>query len=596
MFWKKKKSESASGFTKTSKSGFSSSESDELDESTTLWEKLTQLGVPHNAINWFSDFEAIDFESKAPEALKKVHADFLSSIEGVLDAVADNSDSEEMRELVSRVKILAASYNPQIMPDMEINIRQLSAVDIRDSKLGKKLLAALDKQEINYFDTSASGIPEEADGIFMRWDNTNEGHLNLQYLRTYEDEAGKEIAYWHTYVLASNRPIDYRYIPHSKGGDPFADIGDRLSSPEGQYNLKWALPALLKDVAFLAETPFPSTAGLMTFTRDLAFEGVPQKSRPRPAFAILPDEMFAYTHDIDGWEIAPLKPPHTAVFGWVLTEDSLSNLDKIIPVVSSGCTFALNLFESGETNHVGLFNGLDWHSYLRQPSVLSATKPEEYGQRYTSEWLTLAEYSRRNAYVMENYNDVYNAPSSQDRRDGFEDLLQNGADRFVLHAANSMVFGEYLDSVISSDDELEEALEILSMAFSLDVDNDFGECQATNALSNSGVLYYQAGKLDLAEQQLQQALSRAGGEPEGGSEDEANYVLSLVYEELGKSDEAEEYRELGSDYNSAPRLRRPGSKTTKTSSAKPGGKFCTSCGQAFLKPEQKFCSGCGAKR
>ena len=117
---------------------------------------------------------------------------------------------------------------------------------------------------------------------------------------------------------------------------------------------------LLVQMAFLAETPFPSTAGLMTFTRDLAFEGVPQKARPRPAFAIVQDEMFAYTHDIDGWEIAPLKPPHTAIFGWVLTEDSLSNLDKIIPVVSSGCTFALNLFESGETNHVGLFTGLDW--------------------------------------------------------------------------------------------------------------------------------------------------------------------------------------------------------------------------------------------
>lgn len=596
MFWKKKKSESASGFTKSSKSGFSSEEPDEIDESSSLWDKLTHVGIPHNAVNWFSEYEAVDFDSNAPKELKKVHADFLASVLDSLDTVAANSDSEETIEIVSTLKDIAKIHSIQVIPEMEVRLRDWTAFDIRNTQLGKKLMSALDKMEVKYFHTSEYQIPGDSDGLYMVWNKTNEGHLNLQYLRVYEDEKGKEIAYWHTYVLASNRPIDYRYVAQSKGGDPFAELENRYSSPEGRYNLKWALPAVLKDVAFLAETPFPSTAGLMTFTRDLALEGVPQKSRPRPAFEILTDETLAYTHDVDNWEIGRLKPPHTVVFGWMLTEDSLSHLDKIIPLVSNGCTFALNLFESGETDHAGLFTGLDWNCYLRQPSMLAITKPQEYGQRYTSEWLTLAEYSRRHAYVMTNYNEVYNSESSQVRRDGFEDLLQNGADRIVLHAANSLVFGEYLDAVISSEDQLEEALEILSMAFSLDIDNDFGESQATNAMSNSGVLYYQAGKLDLAERQLQSALSRAAIEPEGGSEDEASYVLSLVYQELGKFDEAEKYRSLGSDYNSASSLRRPGSSSHNSLPTKPAGKFCTSCGEAFLKAEQKFCSGCGAKR
>jgi hypothetical protein len=401
--------------------------------------------------------------------------------------------------------------------------------------------------------------------------------------------------------LASNRPIDYRYVAASKGGKPFADgLGDDapFSSPEGQYNMQWVIPALMKDVAFLAETPFPSTAGLISFTRDLAFDGASAKARPKPAFAIVRDEMFGFTHDSAEWEFSDIKPPHTVLFGWVLTEDSMAEFTKVIPVISSGCAFALNLFEEGEQERVGIWNGMDWDMKLRQPAALSSSNAEKYGQRYPVEWMTIPEYSRRHALVVEEYNDVYGAERGSDRREGFEDLILNGADKYVLHAANSLVYGEYLDSVVSDEAELEEALEILAMAFHLDPDNEFGDAQATNALSNAGVLYYQAGKLDLAERTLLHALERAGGDDEDSNGDEASFVLSLVYEELGESDKADEYREMSEElggYSSASKLRRPRVNPGKTNGSSSGRKFCTNCGQAFLKTDQKFCSGCGTK-
>ena len=136
------------------------------------------------------------------------------------------------------------------------------------------------------------------------------------------------------------------------------------------------------------------------------------------------------------------------------------------------------------------------------------------------------------------------------------------------------------------------------MAFHLDPDNEFGDAQATNALSNAGVLYYQAGKLDLAERTLLHALERAGGDDEDSNGDEASFVLSLVYEELGESDKADEYREMSEElggYSSASKLRRPRVSPSEAKGASSGRKFCTNCGQAFLKTDQKFCSGCGTK-
>lgn len=599
MFWKKKESQPKSGFSKSSKSGFGSAEDDEeLEDTRSLWEKLTQPGVAYNATVWFSEFEASDLEANGSTEMKRIHADYLATIEAALDVVEKNSDSEETRVVFSSLKSVAQNYNPQIFPSMELKLSDLEPVEIHDSKLGKKLLSALDLAGIKYLDTSVNELPEEATGVFMRWENTPEGNLNFQYIRIYKTDSGEEIAFWHTPLLASNRWIDYRYVAESKGGDPFAGFDrKRFSSPEGQYNLQWGLPAILKNVAFMAETPFPSTAGMFTFTRDLGFEGVSAKARPKPAFAIVEDELIPFTHSPDDWEVQTLKPSHMTLFGWVLTEDSLKSAEKVFAVVSSGCAYAVHVMEDGESNYADLFTGLDWYTYLRQPVVLADTKPEVYGQRYPAEWMTMPEYSRRHDYIWSNYNDVNSSPSSQERRDGFEDLLQHGADRYVLHAANSLVFGEYLDSVINSEEELETALEILALAFNLDLDNDFGECQSSNALSNSGVVYYQAGNLDLAKRQLLGAIDRSEGiDFDCGSEDEVNYVLSLIYEELGDEDQASEHRQLGEGYNSKDRLRRPGSKHPATPARKAAGKFCTSCGQEFLKVEQKFCSSCGAKR
>lgn len=566
MFWKKRESKPTSGLGSHEAGG-------EQEDSRTPWEKLTQPGVAVNAATWFNEFQVIDLDANGSMEMKKVHADYTS------------------------LKSVAQSYNPQVFPEMELNLDELHPIEIHESDLGKNILAALDALDIKYFNTSLSELPELATGVSMRWEDTPEGNLNLQFVRIYVDANGKELAFWYTHLLASNRPIDYRYIAQSKGGNPFAyESEERFSSPEGQYNLKWALPSILKNIAFMAETSFPSTAGMLTFTRDLAFEGIPAKARPRPAFAIVSDEMYPFTHEPE-WNAEPLKPSQTVFFGWVLTEESLLLPEKVMTLVSSGCSYALEVIEDGETNHSGLFTGVDWNTYLRQPVVLASTKPEAYGQRYPAEWITLPEYSRRSAYVKMNYNDVYNLPHSQERRDGFEDLLQNGCDQYVLHAANSLVFGEYLDSVIYSDEDLEIALEILAMAFSLDPSNYFEDCQATNALCNAGILYYQAAKLDLAEKHLHEVIDFGCGSDSGyGNDDEANFVLSLLYEELGNEEAAQKHRDLGQDYNNRSKLRRPSSIDSATTSTMHEGKFCTSCGKVFLRAQQKFCPGCGKER
>lgn len=600
MFWKKKKSEPSAGLTKSSKGGFGGESAAPEEEPGLHWQNINDPVVVGNSLIWFDEFESLNFEASGAKELHKVHGDFISVINRTLDAVLERNNDPDTAEFVLRRKAIASEYNPHIFPEMEFSPRDLESVAIRESKLGKGLLAVLDKVGIDYYDITSLDESEDSPGVWLRWNDTDSGFLNLQFLKVFKDKTGKEFAYWYTHLLASNRPIDYRYIAQSKGGDPFfsMDMG-QSSSPEGQYNMKWALPSLLKTVAFLAETPFPSSAGMIGLSRDLAFGGVSAEARPRPAFGVVRDEIFAFTHDLDDWEVQGIKPPHTVLFGWTITQDSVEEFSKILPVISSGCSLALNLFEEAEQEFVGLFTGMDWDMQLRQPAALASVIPDEYGHRFPGEWMTIPEYSRRNAHVTNNYNEVYNSPSSLGRREGFVDLLENGADRYVLHAANSLVFGEFLNSVTTSEEELETALEILSMAFSLDPDDEFEDGQATNAMSNGGVLYYQAGKLDLAEKMLQWALDRGSGEGHFGSSDEANFVLSLVYEELGESDKAEEYRELSEElggYNSASKLRRPGVSPIKASGSAIGRKFCTNCGQAFLKTDQKFCSGCGTKR
>jgi hypothetical protein len=601
MFWKKRKSESGSGFTKPSRSGLGNADFGAEEGRDSYWDKLTQVQVSENAVKWFEEFQPTDFRSRGTEVQVEVHEDFIETIHKVIDQLSGSSTDPDGVDFGQIVKAVASDYNPTVFPDMEFNPAALDSIDIGQSKLGKKLLAALDKAGIAY-GTSPGNNSGLEPSIFMRFQDTPADNLNLQYLRIYEDESGKECAYWHVQLLASNRPIDYRYIAASKGGKPFADgfwEGARFSSPEGEYNMKWVIPALMKDVAFLAENPFPSSAGLISFSRDLGFDGAPAKARPKPAFAIVRDEMFRFTHDSDEWEFNDIKPPHTLLFGWMLTEDSLAEFGKVLPVISSGCAFALSLFEEGEQERIGIWNGMDWDMKLRQPSALSSSNAEKYGQRYPAEWMTIPEYSRRHALVVEEYDDVYGADRGSERRERFEDLILHGADRYALHAANSLVFGEYLNSVISDEAELETALEILAMAFHLDPDDVFGDAQATNALSNAGVLCYQAGKLDLAERTLLHALERASGEDKASQGNEACFVLSLVYEELGKPDKADEAREMSEElggYRSGSKLRRPAVGPSKAKGSSSGRKFCTNCGQAFLKTDQKFCPGCGTKK
>jgi hypothetical protein len=310
----------------------------------------------------------------------------------------------------------------------------------------------------------------------------------------------------------------------------------------------------MKDVAYLAEAAHSNGTDQGRSTRDQAFAGVSQKARPIPTFSIQSYSSFNFGHA--GWPMSPIIPPHSVAFGWLLTKESLGELEGIIPIVSAGCTLALNIFEEGEEHHP-----TEWGSVLRHPAVLAQGKPEIYGHRFAAQWMTTPEYSRRHAYVVSSYDEIYNMDRGAERVEGFEDLITNGADRYVPHAANSLVFGEYLHSVQRDELALETALEILAMAFHMDSEDNFGDSQATNAFSNSGVLYYQAGKLDLAERTLLDALDRASGDLEGGSEAEASFVLSLIYRELGDTDRAEEYAQMCEEfggYGSAGKLRQPG--------------------------------------
>lgn len=491
MFWNKKKTEPTSGFTKSSKPGFSKDEEIVPEENASHWNLLSDPAVSHNALIWFSEMKPTEFPANAGKAEIRVHEDFIEGIETSLQGLAETSSEPDFQQSVSVLRTYAQNFNPQVLPEMELNLGSCEQVEIRESRLGQKIISFLESQGVIYTDTSELGLDEEFSGILVRWHDTDAGHPNLQYLRIYEDSHGVEFAYWHTHLLASNRPIDYRYVPKSKGGKPFSELTkDYSPSPEGSYNLKWALPSLLKNLAFLAENPLRNSAGDFTFTRKTAFDGTAPKSQPLPAFAIMRDETFGFTHNDKDFQFGPIKPPHTVLFGWVLTEKTLEEIEKVIPAILAGCSFALNLVEEGERENAGVITGWDWGTTLRQPSVLTLIKPEVYGHRFPSHWLTIPEYSRRHAYIWSQYDEVYNLPSSTKRIERFGELIENGTDRYVLHAANSLVFGEYLDSVVTSEEDLETAIEVLAMSFSLDSDNDFGEFQATNSFTNLGALYY----------------------------------------------------------------------------------------------------------
>lgn len=187
MFWNKKKTEPSSGFTKSTKSGFSSDDGGSSDEKLSRWSLLSNSVVSHNALIWFREMKPTEFAGNAGKDELRVHKDFIKGIDTSLQDLAETSSESDFQYLVSTLRDFAERFNPQVFPEMEVNLGSCDQVEIRESDLGQKIILASESQGVRYIETSELGIDEEASGILIRWHDTDAGHPNFQYLRVYED-------------------------------------------------------------------------------------------------------------------------------------------------------------------------------------------------------------------------------------------------------------------------------------------------------------------------------------------------------------------------------------------------------------------------
>lgn len=526
----------------------------------------------------------------------------------------------------------------KLIPDLVITPESLGEqVPIEETKVGLALIEALSRNEINWFYRTQYPIDHfrhiELDDVkdegIAQW-ATYFGMPLAQTFRVYRDDKGNEKVYWSAPMLVSTRDFT-SMTSFTFGGTEYSISEEDLKKgaiPFGEWSTKLFIPAFLKRLFFLAETPFPSQ--IFSMSRSIAFKDLDESAFPKPAVMHRKNHFVqsAFATGDEGFLYSGTFMPDVIEAGWLFSTEDQEEIQTILEVVTSGLTKLATYLEDGYLNYRtndypfpydnGLLAGVTFDDrYVPGLSALGR-----------SQWIPGVRIgillNETNELTAEYYADPQHNSHSAEFRNKAELIVFDGAGAFVPSMTDTLTYSWLLNEKNwGLIDQVQSSAEKLGVAN-----------EAANVLSNWGIAKYLQGQISEAIELFNRALE----DPELLSESEATFYLSKIYAEKGEASKSEVFRQRciaaggyatfdGSEYLAgdatsgpkAPKLENGGDSTESVPqvpssgsglSKKTGGglgvvepnipsgqaKFCPNCGTGFGSPSEKFCAQCGSKR
>ncbi len=554
------------------------------------WQKLSLALVDGNADSWFEDYGLISLEDQYSSE-PTYHA--------------------EGARLLSH----AARANLNIIPQFEVvDGTQGELESIPDTKLGQAIVGYLEAKGVAMEYKTLWPISHEAQvelDVKHRLDGqwgTEKSTPFIQSLEIYKDSNGKTTAYWFVDLLASPVPLESFNSFEVIGDD--GEVATYSFPPEqdgwtvGKLSTKLQIPVLIKQLAYLSESPFPSTQ-IMSFSRNMAFADVPNEARPIPFFCLRKNGLVqGYSKTLSkglagrGIRYDGSLFPDAIQFGWRFDEESIPHLAKIMPVIVDGCTYAMSTVEDGFENYRDRDYPAPWDDVVGSPCN-NMVDYESRGSRLAApQWVPNTHIGEITTQTQDVYSEAAAFISSGNTHDALErlnTLANDGAGPFLIHGINTLIYSFLLP-------KLKEEPESISNVRYLARQN-IGQGmldQSTNSMSNLGIAYYLVGDLERSEETLLEALEQK----DKYAESEASYFLSLVYSAQGQDDLASHYKARSDaaggyeppEWLMGKQASGMNSDSKLTKSVPHQSAFCSSCGFKFTSEEQKFCPNCGNPR
>jgi hypothetical protein len=558
------------------------------EPSNSLWVNAHLSLVEANATKWFEDL--------GPKTIPEVFPSQLEAQKGVHDYSP----------------YFSGQVDGSIIPSMEIDLDKLGEPEVlEDTELGKAVIAELNSRGVNFrFSDSIpishfqSIVLEVGDELLGQW-GSEMGTPFHQHFKVFKNEAGEETGFWFVQLLASPLPLsDANEFEVELDGRPqIVQIPDDQLAQGlfcyGDISAKIHLPILLKNIAFLGETPLPNSQ-LMSFSRDLAFKDIPASSRPLPSYSILKDKAFLSfapgdeeTGEPDSYKGQIV--PETVVFGWRFGTESLDHISSFISTIVDGCTLAVSTVEDGYKNFRSEDSKIDYDSSLSNPCRHYLDYVWGGSRLARPQWIPVTSFGQIISTCEKSLQigrALLNAGEFDDAWTEFRKVMSDGVGWYLASAINTLEYRWYIPNLVQEPSAISDSEYYLKQAISLNVLNE-----STNALINLGLAKMMVGDYEDAQKILYGALDR----PDKFGKAEIQYYRSLIYAKQGdRSGQmllSGVVKELGGFL--APAYIEEAMKlgvTTAPDFESTRPQNCGACGTQFESEATNFCGSCGVGR
>jgi hypothetical protein len=562
------------------------------DREDSLWRKLHKNLVHANSSAWF--------ESLGPVPCTELFADRIALDAEWLQTIPFLSDEQ---------------YS--IVPSMLANREDLGEQqEITSTRIGRAVIELLEELQVDFYlkNTVAVNHREivEQEGSYElegQW-RTVAGTPFVQTLRVFKDSSGEENALWSVSLVASALRVEgFNKIMKigADGQENFFAMTDELLDAGGfdigALSREVHIPVVLKIVAFMAETPLPSTQ-LFAVSRNLTYKDVPEELRPIPTLLIEDNILIkAYSPSLSqGTEFNKYTQQvlrEVVTFGWRFGEGSVPHLRTLIPTIVNGCTFAVSAMEDGFVNYRLPDDNAPWDHALGSPCVHNANYVDGESRMGWAQWVPITQMGEilvQTEEILATATAFEEEGKLERAVETYNTVIADGAGVMLGSAINSLLFGHLIPDLVADPSAIMEVRHYAETA----IEGKYGY-ETTNALCNLGLAEYICENYAAAERVLLEVLNR----PNEGSLAEACVYLALVYEQNGRDDLAKEYwarSEAAGGYQPpewVPNARSSsGSRVAprQESAGSSRAKFCANCGGQFSDEAANFCANCGATR
>jgi tetratricopeptide (TPR) repeat protein len=585
-------------FANNSESGIEAEAEDSRDS---LWFNAHLELVEANANNWF--------EALGPQTVQELFPEEIKA----------------QAEIHKHSVFVSGRASASILPTMEINLDELGEPEVLEStELGRAVMDELKSRGVHFRFSDSIPIShfqaiqlEVEDELLGQW-ATDSGTPFNQHFKVYKNKAGEETGFWFVQLLASPLPLSTanEFEVDVDGEIQTLSVDEELLSKGiftyGEVSTKAHLPILLKKLAYLGETPFPSSQ-LMSFSRELAFKDISDSSRPIPSYSILKDRAFLSfaSGDEETGEPDSFKSqivPEMVVFGWRFGKESLADISSFIATIVDGCTRAVSTVEDGYRNFRGQDSSIDYDSSLSNPCsyflgftprierrIVNITEPGQ-SRLGKPRWIPVTELGEITKACETAYELAETLINTEDLEDAWNYLrlvvVNDGVGWYIASAINTLEYRFHIHDLPDEPDGLADTEHFLQQAISLNVENE-----STRALINLGLARMMAGQYEAANDALQEAVNRS----DGFGRAEILHYRSLLYAKLGDESSAKacavHVKRLGGFLAPAyieEALNLKEAETSEALGSRPV--VCGVCGTSFDNEEISFCGSCGVSR